>query len=966
MAKIKSKYILRTNPTPTSDGYIFETDKLTTVGNRTTISGNMVTTTNGGFTLVVNTSEDESKAYNNGEFSFSGYTLDNIGLSINDFTDIGVSESKVTVKEQKFVELRKNYDDLSKFCYFGSANARLNSSISYIINNFPAGIFFKEGANGFIISASTSNQYENKFNIELLEYNQFDRTNLSYSLRNMASSFTDYEAVTISASGETYIGDVIGFTGHTTGDTSIKFELNASTFSNDIIIRPKQNKREEFFQSLDDFESLLLNKYTNPKYLSYFKIPKESENGINFEFKSFIWPTTDYYNIDIESSSYISYLTELIETTNLMDEIYCDNLYRMMTHDTIKNLDSTYKRDIDQNEIEEIIIGGSKIEKLLRIYGRSFDEIKKYIEGISFVNTITYNGIDNLPIEYLADKQSICGWDGISLLNIIDKNINSNENLFPGVSETYSVIDVENDLMRKLIINSKYIFRSKGTKKSIRKMLGILGFDDDWYETKEYIQVVDNYISGNTVEHIARLNYNIYPENFSIADGKEEYKYSFNKELFLNTNVGIFVKCPICHSEDYIVSGSTYGDNNTAICTDHHHVFNITGNTIGYPQPLSNSTDYYFQQKGNWYRETGGKHVDVDGNTYVNEISYGNNPHIGNSQYDNGFDYIDQFSNIFKRFVRASDNRDQINISEYDRVGFPISSKKFNDNIKISYKNPAYQDRLVLNLKNFVVGINGDNVLKSFLEDNTEITTVTFSGNTPSQIYSLDNSFNGYIKVIDVTTGNTNNIIDGSLIDNNSNIKIYMNTGNTANVDFKYNSYNQQMLPGEVWNFYRSGNTWSFTQYHGQDEFNLLKAIALPYLEQLIPGSTIFDFVLIDRSTPKWQQIDDYPEMDPASGLTGYKIIAYQNINYFDTGTTSPDSSLTNLILKDYGTGHTFTLHDYQYGDETKKVIVQNEDGSFSLTAETNGFDNIYRFRAMWPEYGLNVNPIWVVDPDLI
>lgn len=874
MVKIKSKYILRTNPTPSSDGYIFETDKITTIPNRTSVNGNIVTTTDGGFTFVVNTTADESKKYNNDGFSNNEFTLEVLDIATDDFENVDSTNNKTTIKKQKFVELNKYYSDLTQYCYFGSANAMLNAAINNIINNFPAGIYMNGPGVGNIISGSTINDYTNKFNIDLLEYSALEKVNLNYSLRTMGSSFMDYEAVIVTPTGETFVGNVIGFTGHTSQNSTIKFKISGTTSQSGIIIRPKQAKRDEFFNSLDDFERTILNPNTIPIYKAFLKIPIETNSGISFEYKSFIWPLTDNYNIDIESASYVSFMTTLIDATNFIDEMYCDNLYRMLTHDTIKNLDNTYKRELDEDELEDIIIGGTKIQKILRLYGRSFDEIKKYIEGISFINTITYDGNDNLPIEYLSEKIDNSGWDVVSLLSSIHKSGMTSTNLFPGITGSYTSDDVNNELMRRIIINSKYIFRSKGTKKAIRKLLGILGFDENWYEIREYVQLIDNYITGSTLEKIAALNYDIYPENYTELDGKPAYEYKYDKTLFENTNVGIYARCPICNNEDFVISGQTYGDGNTGVCTfNATHVFNITGNTIGYPQPLSNSSGYYFQQKGNWYRETGGIHTNATGQTYVNEISYGNNPHVGNGEYDNGFDYLDQFNNIFKRFVRNEDGRGSISISGYTGTGFTASTKKLVDNTKISFSQTP-NNRLKLNLKNFVIGIDVDKVLKTY-------------------------------------TGETSNTITET-----------------------------EQLKTEI--------------------FQLLESIALPYLEQLIPATTIFDFVRINRNEPKWLLVDEYPEKHPISGLTGYKIIAYQNVNYFDTGTTGPTASLTGatgIIKTDFGTGTTFTLTTAEPND-IKKVSSTNSD--------TKGFDNIYRFRGVWPEYGPDRAPRWIIDESLI
>jgi hypothetical protein len=54
------------------------------------------------------------------------------------------------------------------------------------------------------------------------------------------------------------------------------------------------------------------------------------------------------------------------------------------------------------------------MNKTLHIYGRNFDEINKYIKGISFSNVVTYDKQDNTPDIYLKNLASVLGWDLIS------------------------------------------------------------------------------------------------------------------------------------------------------------------------------------------------------------------------------------------------------------------------------------------------------------------------------------------------------------------------------------------------------------------------------------------------------------------------------------------------------------------------------------------------------------------------
>lgn len=978
--KSYSNYILRRNPSPTKNGYVYENDLRTTNEKYNNVDGSMITSTDGGFTFIVNTTPDDSKIFNTNTENKKTYTLGDLNITEKDLKTLYNSENNLKIKNKLYVDLNQYYTNLSDYCYFGSSNVMLQSAISDIILNFPAGLNLTN-TNNLIISGNTltmsliedivNGYVENNFLIDLFDYYQEERLLLKYNLRTMVTSYLDYEIVT---DNDDLVGNVLGFTGYTTANTSqITFLLdNIEYIGQKLIIRPKKEKRDSFFENLDDFQSLLLNQYSVPKYRSNFIIPIESENGVTFEYKSFIWPTKDGYNIDINTASYTLFATELIEATNYIDEMYNDNLYRMLTHDSIKNFDSSYSQYVDSEEFEDIIFGGSKVEKILRLYGRSFDELKKYIEGISYVNSITYNGLNNLPKEYITSKLDTSGWDVFSLLNYMNENTLTNTK-YPGSTKKYTTSEVNDLLMRNLIINSPYIFRSKGTRKSIRKLFGILGIDETWYEINEYIQTVDNFITGSTLEEFARLNYPIYPEELSISDGKEEYYYSFNPSLFDNTNIGIFVKCPICGSEDYIVSGGT---DNVGICLNNTgHTFNITGNTIGYPRPCNNTNDYYFQQKGNWYRETGGNHTNFSGTTsYVKEIKYGNNPHIGDGYYDNGYDYINQFEQIFKRFVRNAGNSSEFDISEYINKGFTLLNKKNVNNLKIN-NGLLNEDKLTLNLKNVVIGFYGDKILQSFFLGNEDVENII--NPNPEDILSInitpDN--NDYIKVTNID-GIVNIYYD--YIPDGRKIKIHNSVTSISTFEehivkfyknYPFETDYIEIHIGETIYIENIGGQLMVNRYYGEDEFELLKSISLPYIEQIIPSTAIFDFVLI-KQTPKWLLVDEYCERDDNGNFTGYKIIEYQNVNYFDITTTGVTQDLIDLIKEDFGEGYVYdgsiiksTIMLNEYGIP---IIMENGNYSFTENNTDYGFDNIYRFKKQSSECGLNTNAVWIVDENLI
>ena len=201
-------------------------------------------------------------------------------------------------------------------------------------------------------------------------------------------------------------------------------------------IRPKKEFIDEFFENLDNFEKVLLNK--NNDYTATFEVFREGDYGYYIESKSFKFPTTyGGYNLGSSGYSFTSYINNLVKIGEFYDENFTDNIWRSMTHEAIKNFDWTYTRRFNPGDEAEFVEGGNKIEKIIRVYGREFDEIKTYIDAIADNNTITYDNANNLPDYFFSDKLEDDGWDVklINPLKFVDSS--STETVF---SEVYPII----------------------------------------------------------------------------------------------------------------------------------------------------------------------------------------------------------------------------------------------------------------------------------------------------------------------------------------------------------------------------------------------------------------------------------------------------------------------------------------------------------------------------------------------
>ncbi len=180
----------------------------------------------------------------------------------------------------------------------------------------------------------------------------------------------------------------------------------------DFHIRPKNTFIDKFRNELDNFQRLILNDNTTPKYKATFSVIYGDDYGYHRQFEDFVFPSSDGgYNIDPTAFGFNAYTSRLADIGEFYDEFFTDNLYRSLTHEAIKNFDWTYTREFEQGDEEEYVIGGQKMQKAIRVFAREFDETISYINNIRTLNRVTYDERDNLPDYFLTDTVENDGWN---------------------------------------------------------------------------------------------------------------------------------------------------------------------------------------------------------------------------------------------------------------------------------------------------------------------------------------------------------------------------------------------------------------------------------------------------------------------------------------------------------------------------------------------------------------------------
>jgi hypothetical protein len=538
--------------------------------------------TNGNFALTVNTTGKRDIIYPSKAFS-KFYTLNELTPSAQN-TQQQVSLAQLPLANSKIV-LNLDNTILGNFAYFGSATEFVRVTLENIISKWPASLYFnfydyQTSAPTPTILDYTYSSYLNTTTIKLNTntlYNQFDiiyqqtgelLTNIDNPLKNFTVNYNKFNLL---YEGNEYalINNIapvdarnsyltITVVGNPFNGMDISINNNAYKV---LHIKPNNTEFETFFQKLDPFENNLLNRLTTPQYTSVFDYTITTDNGLIFESsKSLTWPTTDGYNIDFDTNEYVTYVTQLIDICNASDSIKSDLVFRFLTSESISNFDTIPRCDGSEEET-----AGQKMTKTLRVYGREFDEVKKFIDGISHSNIVSYDKKNNTPDQVVKYLAMTLGWQ---LTNSIVENdilagyLDTAQPSYSGQSRGLTPVEAEIELWRRLVLNSAWLFKSKGTRKAVEFLFKFIGAPEGLISLNEYVYVA---------------------------------KEKLDIDFLIDTLI----------SYDLATDLSFY-----PVDED------------GYPKFFPDTPLMYFQKAGLWYKETGG--LDA---TDFNLI--GNNPHIG-------------------------------------------------------------------------------------------------------------------------------------------------------------------------------------------------------------------------------------------------------------------------------------------------------------------------------------------------
>ena len=545
------------------------------------VNGGGLTTAN--FDFQVQNAEKVNRIFSRSNYS-NPKSLNDLGIK--------TIEQSVKIIETNF-KVYPNFDlsDITTFVNYGPLNKRFSNAVLNIINYFPAAIEvdkfrydFSSGSTAYNIlydedTDSTSfdlsvNSLRNPFSIDYSINSTRNISSYTYEVsefRDLKKTFVDY----ILELNDTQY-DILNFTPSVSlSSGTISFICQGNPFSGEVVtyqhlvIRPNDIIVNKVFNlNLDEVEEFLLNRYVTPKYTAQFSITEEGDDGNLFlSIKNVTWKLDGVWNIDIRTSSFEDYLQTLDDIAYDFDSIKTNLISRFYVTDSLQEFDTS-----DQ-----------KVDKVLKIYGRSFDESKKYIDAIKHMTSINYNIGNDVPSKLLVNICRTLGWNTnispITNSDLIESLYGVTKNTFPGYSLSQTLEDLQYQYYRNLILNSSYVFKSKGTRRGVDFIMNLIGAPEAIYEFNENVYIVDGRISKDRFSELYSLvsggtfdsTFTVYnPENIYTFQGKQYTGYTSST---LSQDVTISLG-------DYPVSSD------------------------GYPKPPQNNDQFFFQKGAGWYQPT--------------------------------------------------------------------------------------------------------------------------------------------------------------------------------------------------------------------------------------------------------------------------------------------------------------------------------------------------------------------------
>jgi hypothetical protein len=540
--------------------------------------------TQGNFEFTTTITEKVNRNFNVGVFS-EPMSLETLNID-------SIEESRRIISTQ--FKVYPNYDvsQVLNFSLYGSLSKRFSVSINKIVNYFPAAI----DVNFYNLTLSSGYTAENisydKVNDETyfevnvsrlinpfdIDYSVNATNNLSLRetdvsiYRNLFNTYLDYVIV---ISGQSY--PIIGFTpSESLTEGEVSFYVSGSPFGDvsiydqNYVIRLNDFRSNKVFEEdFDEVEKFLLNRLISPEYTAYFQVPQQTETGEFYtEYKKVTWPKDGQWNLDIRSTRFTNYLNTLQDIAINLDSFKTNLISRFLVTGSLKEFDTL----------------GHKVEKIFQIYGRSFDQIKQFIDALAYMNSVNYNPSNDIPSQLLVNLAQTLGW-GANFSPISDEDFltsvfgGGTVPQYSGYSRDMTPTEVNYAYYRNLIMNAAYLFKSKGTRRSIEFLLRLIGAPESLIEFNEHIYLADQ-----------KINVNQFNSQWTRISGGTTQE-----------DVPAFIE-----GATYRIRGVAYTPYATTSIFNNINLFlnDYPLDSEGYPKKPRETEDFFFQEGSGWYEST--------------------------------------------------------------------------------------------------------------------------------------------------------------------------------------------------------------------------------------------------------------------------------------------------------------------------------------------------------------------------
>lgn len=392
----------------------------------------------------------------------------------------------VTSQDTTFVhanELNLADREISSYVYFGSMKMEAVVAMNNIIDNWPYAIlssnmgFSGSGGSGITIynytgltaAQSGAGTVASRFRTPFSSITNMGGVILtSGSTRQGSSLLMDTQdfVLQLSGGGEQYsiinysfsAGDYLEFTvaGHMLGDQPI-----SSTTLN-YYIRPTDKLVNNFDRSLSPLEYQILYRgvwlMPNPYY----------DDGSTIEV-TYTWPKSiDGFNPDVTGANFEAYQEDFLDFTERMDAEKTDVLLRTVIPENYLDLDS-----------EQLVY-----RNVVQAYAHQFDVIKRYIDGLAFAHTVTYDGENNVPNKFLFKLTELLGLKlprGFNELDLFEYLSGDSDDDGNSVS-TYNF-----QTWRRILVNITWLFKKKGTRDALMFIFKLIGAPESLIRLNEFV-----------------------------------------------------------------------------------------------------------------------------------------------------------------------------------------------------------------------------------------------------------------------------------------------------------------------------------------------------------------------------------------------------------------------------------------------------------------------------------------------